>query len=79
MVGSLKRYLLRVMVYIPLQVGRLKVNIMDLTSFRVYMLNLSAITVSTLDVLEDGLKILLLIVSIGYTIQKWWELKNKND
>jgi hypothetical protein len=52
---------------------------MDLTSFRVYMLNLSAITVSTLDVLEDGLKILLLIVSIGYTIQKWWELKNKND
>jgi len=67
------------MVYIPLQVGRLKVNIMDLTSFRVYMLNLSAITVSTLDVLEDGLKILLLIVSIGYTIQKWWELKNKND
>jgi hypothetical protein len=52
---------------------------MDLTSFRVYMLNLSAITVSTLDVLEDGLKILLLIVSIGYTVQKWWELKNKND
>ncbi len=67
------------MVYIPLQVGRLKVKIMDLTSFRVYMLNLSAITVSTLDVLEDGLKILLLIVSIGYTVQKWWELKNKND
>lgn len=67
------------MVCIPSQVGRLKVNIMDLTSFRVYMLNLSAITVSTLDVLEDGLKILLLIVSIGYTIQKWWELKNKND
>ena len=67
------------MVYILSQVGRLKVNIMDLTSFRVYMLNLSAITVSTLDVLEDGLKILLLIVSIGYTIQKWWELKNKNE
>jgi len=67
------------MAHIPLQGGLLKVNIMDLTSFRVYMLNLSAITVSTLDVLEDGLKILLLIVSIGYTIQKWWELKNKND
>lgn len=67
------------MAHTPLQVGLLKVNIMDLTSFRVYMLNLSAITVSTLDVLEDGLKILLLIVSIGYTIQKWWELKNKND
>ena len=67
------------MAHTPFQGGLLKVNIMDLTSFRVYMLNLSAITVSTLDVLEDGLKILLLIVSIGYTIQKWWELKNKND
>ena len=65
------------MVYIPLQVGLLKVNIMDLTSFRVYMLNLSAITVSTLDILEDSLKILLLIVSIGYTIQKWYEVRNK--
>lgn len=65
------------MVYIPLQVGLLKVNIMDLTSFRVYMLNLSAITVSTLDVLEDSLKIILLVVSIGYTIQKWYEVRNK--
>ncbi len=77
MVGSLKRYLSRGMVYIPLQVGRLKVKIMDLTSFRVYMLNLSAITVSTLDVLEDSLKIILLVVSIGYTIQKWYEVRNK--
>jgi len=65
------------MVYIPLQVGRLKVNIMDLTSFRVYMLNLSAITVSTFDILEDSLKIILLVVSIGYTVQKWYEVRNK--
>ena len=65
------------MVYIPLQVGRLKVNIMDLTSFRVYMLNLSAITVSTLDILEDSLKIILLVVSIGYTVQKWYEVRSK--
>lgn len=65
------------MAHIPLQVGLLKVNIMDLTSFRVYMLNLSAITVSTLDVLEDSLKIILLVVSIGYTIQKWYEVRNK--
>jgi len=65
------------MVYILSQDGLLKVNIMDLTTFRVYMLNLSAITVSTLDVLEDGLKIILLVVSIGYTIQKWHEVRNK--
>ena len=77
MVGSLKKYLSRVMVYILSQDGLLKVNIMDLTTFRVYMLNLSAITVSTLDVLEDGLKIILLVVSIGYTIQKWHEVRTK--
>ena len=65
------------MVYTPSQVGRLKVNIMDLTSFRVYMLNLSAITVSTFDILEDSLKIILLVVSIGYTVQKWYEIRSK--
>ncbi len=51
---------------------------MDLTTLRVYILNISAMTVSTFDVLEDGLKILLLVVSIGYTVQKWWEVKKKN-
>lgn len=50
---------------------------MDLTTFRIYVLNLSAITISTFDLIEDSLKLLLLVVSIGYTIQKWWQLKNK--
>jgi hypothetical protein len=50
---------------------------MDLTTLRIYLLNLSAITVSTFDLIEDGLKLLLLVVSIGYTVQKWWQLKNK--
>ena len=50
---------------------------MDLTTLRVYMLNISAMTVSTFNILEDSLKILLLVVSIGYTIQKWWEMKKK--
>jgi hypothetical protein len=30
-----------------------------------------------MDILEDSLKILLLLVTIGYTAQKWYELKNK--
>ena len=51
---------------------------MDLTTLRVYILNISAMTVSTFDVLEDGLKILLLVVSIEYTVPKWWEVKKKN-
>ena len=50
---------------------------MDLNSFKLYALNLSAITVSTMDILEDSLKILLLVVTIGYTVQKWYELKKK--
>ena len=50
---------------------------MDLNSFKLYVLNLSAITVSTMDILEDSLKILLLVVTIGYTIKKWYELKKK--
>ena len=52
-------------------------NKMDLTTLRIYLLNLSAITVSTFDLIEDSLKLLLLVVSIGYTVQKWWQLKNK--
>ena len=51
---------------------------MDLNSLKLYIINLSAITVSTMDILEDSLKILLLLVTIGYTIQKWYELKKKN-
>tara|TARA_R100001480_G_scaffold152623_2_gene154849 strand:+ start:24 stop:263 length:240 start_codon:yes stop_codon:yes gene_type:complete len=77
--GQAKRYLSKITECIHLQVGILKVNVMDLTSFRVYMLNLSAITVSTFDILEDSLKIILLVVSIGYTVQKWYEVRNKND
>jgi hypothetical protein len=50
---------------------------MDFNSFKLYVINLSAITVSTMDILEDSLKILLLLVTIGYTAQKWYELKNK--
>jgi hypothetical protein len=50
---------------------------MDLTTLRVYILNISAMTVSTFNIVEDSLKILLLLVSIGYTVQKWWEIKKK--
>ena len=60
-----------------LQGGLLTTNKMDLTTLRVYLLNLSAITISTFDLIEDSLKIILLVVSIAYTAQKWWQLRNK--
>lgn len=63
--------------YTLLQDGLLITNKMDLTTLRIYLLNLSAITVSTFDLIEDSLKLLLLVVSIGYTVQKWWQLRNK--
>jgi hypothetical protein len=50
---------------------------MDFNTIKLYAINLSAITVSTMDILEDSLKIVLLLVTIGYTVQKWHQLKNK--
>jgi hypothetical protein len=50
---------------------------MDLNSFKVYALNLSAMTISAVDGIELTLKLLLLVVSIGYTLQKWYQLRNK--
>tara|TARA_E500000081_G_C6108414_1_gene341369 strand:+ start:185 stop:340 length:156 start_codon:yes stop_codon:yes gene_type:complete len=50
---------------------------MDFNTLKLYVINFSAITVSTMDILEDSLKIVLLLVTIGYTVQKWHQLKNK--
>ena len=50
---------------------------MDINSFKVYALNLSAMNISTVDGIELTLKLMLLVVSIGYTLQKWYQLRNK--
>jgi hypothetical protein len=50
---------------------------MDATSLKIYSFNISAMTVSSLNILEDSLKILLLLVTIGYTITKWLEIRKK--
>jgi len=44
---------------------------------RLYVLNAGAFSVSMIDWLEPVLKITLLAVTIGYTVHKWWKLKNK--
>jgi hypothetical protein len=67
------------MVYTPLPIMNIKVNKMDATSFKVYVMNLSTMTITAIDQIETALKILLLVVSIGYTIQKWWEIRKRND
>ena len=49
---------------------------MNLTDLKIYGLNLSAFAISFTQV-ENTLKILLLVVSIGYTIQQWKEVREK--
>jgi len=46
---------------------------------KLYVLNAGAFSVSMMDLLEPILKITLLAVTIGYTLHKWWKLKNEGD
>ena len=49
-----------------------------MSDFKLYLLNAFSLTVSFTDI-ELGLKIILLIVSIGYTISKWVDFKIKKN
>mgnify|MGYP000209298797 CR=1 FL=1 len=44
---------------------------------KLYLLNSFALVVSFTEI-DMFLKFLLLIVSIGYTVNKWYNLRNKN-
>ena len=48
---------------------------MSITDIKIYAMNASALGITTFTKLEMGLKIFLLLVTIGYTISKWLELK----
>ncbi len=48
---------------------------MSLSDIKLYAMNAGALGVTTFTRIEDGLKIFLLLVTIGYTISKWIELK----
>ena len=48
---------------------------MNLSDIKLYAMNVGALGVTTLTHLETPLKIFLLIITIGYTISKWVELK----
>jgi hypothetical protein len=51
---------------------------MDLQQLKLYAINGSTLGVTTFTNIEMGLKIFLLIVTIGYTISKWIDLKKQN-
>jgi hypothetical protein len=50
---------------------------MNLSELRIYFINGSTLGVTTFTNIEMGLKIVLLLVTIGYTITKWADLKKK--
>jgi len=50
---------------------------MDLTDLKIYGINLTALSVSMTDI-DVLLKIILLSVSIGYTVHKWYMLNGKD-
>ena len=51
---------------------------MNFTDFKIYSLNAASLMISMTNV-ETYLKIVLLLVSIGYTIHKWSQLKYKTN
>jgi len=48
---------------------------MSLNEFKLYIINGSTLGVTTFTQIEDWLKIILLVVTIGYTVTKWYKVK----
>jgi|TARA_R110002126_G_C10400667_1_gene495844 hypothetical protein len=51
---------------------------MDMEDLKLYLLNASSFTLATLNWVEPMLEILLLALTMGYTIHKWLLLHKKN-
>tara|TARA_R110000744_G_scaffold358969_1_gene466177 strand:+ start:419 stop:583 length:165 start_codon:yes stop_codon:yes gene_type:complete len=49
---------------------------MNIGDLKLYALNVTALSVSMTNI-ENYLKVILLIVSIGYTLSKWFGLKDE--
>jgi len=54
-------------------------NKMSLSDIKLYAMNVGTLSVTTFTQIEDGLKILLLLITIGYTISKWINIKKEED
>jgi hypothetical protein len=51
---------------------------MDVQDVKLYTVNLATMAI-TMTQIEMFLKIFLLLVSIGYTLTKWYEVHNRNN
>ena len=52
---------------------------MNPNELKLYIINGSTLGITTFTHIEDILKILLLLVTIGYTISKWAKVKEEKD
>ncbi len=50
---------------------------MTVTDIKLYALNVTSLFIS-MTAIEPALKIILLVASIGYTIQRWWMMNKTN-
>jgi hypothetical protein len=46
-------------------------------NLKVYMINGSVVGLATFSQIEDWLKIILLVVTIGYTVAKWTKVEKE--
>jgi len=53
-------------------------NKMSLSDIKLYAMNAGTLGVTTFTQIEDSLKLLLLVITIGYTISKWIHIKRDN-
>jgi|COG998Drversion2_1049125.scaffolds.fasta_scaffold58209_2 hypothetical protein len=51
---------------------------MSINEIKLYLINGGTLGVTTFTGIEDWLKILLLLITIGYTLTKWASLNKKN-
>jgi hypothetical protein len=51
---------------------------MSLNELKIYAINGSTLGVTTFTQIEDWLKIILLVVTIGYTISKWSKVREED-
>ena len=51
---------------------------MNISDIKLYAMNGGALGVTTFTRIEDWLKIILLVVTIGYTITKWSRVKEED-
>jgi len=52
---------------------------MSISEIKLYAINGSTLGVTTFTQIEDWLKIILLVVTIGYTVTKWYKVKEEDE